>query len=175
MRHTRSGVNSEIVLEVLDRLAERRITVWIDGGWGVDALVDRQTRAHSDLDLVIAQGDCPSAAAALADRGYAHDESAEPGLPSRIVLRDPAGHQVDLHPIVVDERGNGWQPLGGGAWGAYPAEGLTASGTIADREVRCLTPELQLRHHLGYPPDQNGRHDLRLLADHHGLSIPPDL
>jgi hypothetical protein len=27
--------------------------VWIAGGWGVDALVGRQTRIHSDLDLAV--------------------------------------------------------------------------------------------------------------------------
>jgi len=36
-----------------------------------------------------------------------------------------------------------------------------------------LTPELQLRHHLGYPPDENDRHDLRLLAERFALSLPP--
>jgi hypothetical protein len=64
----------------------------------------------------------------------------------------------------MDVHGNGWQPLGGGAWGSYPAEGLTGTGFVNGRRVRCLTPELQLRHHLGYTPDSHDRHDLRLLA-----------
>ena len=41
--------------------------------------------------------------------------------------------------------------------------------------MRCVTPELQLRHHLGYPPDEADRHDMRLLAEHFGLGLPPDV
>jgi hypothetical protein len=41
--------------------------------------------------------------------------------------------------------------LGTDAWGAYPAEDLTVTGMVAGRPVRCLTPSLQVRHHLGYP------------------------
>lgn len=169
------GFGDEVVLEVLDRLAEPGITVWIDGGWGIDALIGAQTRTHRDLDLVIAEDECAPARAALEELGYAHDPSAEPGLPARLVLRDREGHEVDFHVVVMDERGNGWQPLGEGAWGGYPAAGLRGVGTIAGRQVGCLTPELQLRHHLGYPPAESDRHDLRLLAERYGLSLPPGL
>lgn len=73
----------------------------------------------------------------------------------------------------MDEEGNGWQELGDGAWGGYPAEGLTGTGTIAGRPVRCLTAELQLRHHLGYPLDEKDRHDLLLLSQRFRLRLPP--
>jgi hypothetical protein len=44
--------------------------VWIAGGWGVDALVGRQTRIHSDLDL-----ECLSVAQQLRFHyGYAQRE-----------------------------------------------------------------------------------------------------
>jgi hypothetical protein len=39
------------VVDVLERLDRAGVPVWLDGGWGVDALVGRQTRAHRDLDL----------------------------------------------------------------------------------------------------------------------------
>lgn len=32
--------------------------VWLDGGWGVDALLGRQTRPHDDMDIVIEQKTC---------------------------------------------------------------------------------------------------------------------
>ncbi len=44
---------AEHVVEVYDLLASRGIGVWIDGGWGVDALLERQTREHGDLDIAI--------------------------------------------------------------------------------------------------------------------------
>ncbi len=36
------------VLEVINQLENVDVSVWLDGGWGVDALVGTQTREHSD-------------------------------------------------------------------------------------------------------------------------------
>ena len=43
-------MDADDVLRVIDRLASADIRVWVDGGWGVDALLGRQTRRHHDLD-----------------------------------------------------------------------------------------------------------------------------
>ena len=40
------------VLEIVARLDAAGVRVWLDGGWGVDALIRHQTRDHEDLDLV---------------------------------------------------------------------------------------------------------------------------
>ena len=37
------------VLEILNVLNAANIPVWIDGGWGIDALIGKQTREHDDL------------------------------------------------------------------------------------------------------------------------------
>ena len=34
------------LFEVLDFMEELDITYWLDGGWGVDVLIGRQTREH---------------------------------------------------------------------------------------------------------------------------------
>jgi hypothetical protein len=39
--------------------------------------------------------------------------------------------------------------------------------------VPCITPELQLAHHLGYPLDDADRHDLALPANRFNLPLPP--
>jgi lincosamide nucleotidyltransferase A/C/D/E len=41
-------------------LEEAKVTVWVDGGWGVDALLGEQTRPHKDLDIAIEEKDLPS-------------------------------------------------------------------------------------------------------------------
>jgi lincosamide nucleotidyltransferase A/C/D/E len=163
------------VIEVLDVLVAAKIPVWLDGGWGIDALIGKQTRAHDDLDLVVARPDCARAQDALAPLGFAHAPEIEPGLPARLVLRAADHRGVDLHPVLFDASGNGWQELPGGGWGLYPAGGLNGHGEIAGRPVPCLTPELQLRHHLGYPLDRNDRHDLEALARRYDLPLPPSL
>ncbi|MEJ7792124.1 MAG: hypothetical protein WKF65_09165 [Gaiellaceae bacterium] len=39
------------VVEVLDVLEAADVAVFLDGGWGVDALIGAQTREHDDLDV----------------------------------------------------------------------------------------------------------------------------
>lgn len=168
-----SVMNPGQVIEVLARLDAAGVTVWLDGGWGVDALVGEQTRPHDDLDLAISRRECTLAQEALAGLGFAHAPDVEPGLPARLVLRAADGRQVEFHPLVFDVDGNGWQELPDGGWGLYPADGLRGRGEIAGHAVRCTTAELQLRHHLGHPLTDRDRHDLLLLARRFGLPLPP--
>lgn len=166
-------MNPAEVVQVLDRLDAAGVMVWLDGGWGVDALLGEQTRRHEDLDLAIARPDCRRAQEALATLGFRHAPEVEPGLPARMVLRAADGREVEFHPLVMDTDGNGWQELPEGGWGLYPADGLQGRGEIGGRPVRCTTPELQLRHHLGYRLTDRDHHDLRLLAQRFGLPLPP--
>lgn len=104
--------------------------------------------------------------------GFRHERSASPGLPARLVLCN--GSQiVDFHPVVFDDRGNGWQALGGDAWGLYPADALLGHGQIGEEAVACVTAELQVRHHLGYSPSEDDLRDIRALADAFDVVIPP--
>jgi hypothetical protein len=124
-------MGADDVVAVIESLERNDVDAWLDGGWGIDALVGRESRLHEDLDLVVPQDDLPRAQAALADLGFEHDPSVEPGLPARLVLVAPGGLHVDLHPVVLDEHGNGWHPLGEDAYGLYPAEGLKGDLLIA--------------------------------------------
>jgi lincosamide nucleotidyltransferase A/C/D/E len=154
------------VVQVLGALEGAGLTVWVDGGWGVDALAGRVTRTHADLDLAIDRDDLFRAQAVLEGLGFHHDDAAEPGLPARLVLRDGRGRQVDVHPLRFDESGDGWQQLShGDDWGRYPASGLGAWGTIGGRRVRCLGAELQALFHEGYEKTEKDEHDLRLLRE----------
>jgi lincosamide nucleotidyltransferase A/C/D/E len=38
-----------------------RACAWLDGAWGVDALLGEKTWDHEDLDLVVARQDCSAA------------------------------------------------------------------------------------------------------------------
>jgi lincosamide nucleotidyltransferase A/C/D/E len=169
-------VEPECVIEVVNALEREGIAVWLDGGWGVDALVGEQTRPHTDLDLAVDRDELKDIHDSLERLGFRVDPSAEPGLPARMVMRDDHGREVDLHPLVFDQTGNGWQQLddSGRAWGRYPAEDLTARGIVAGHAVNCLSAALQFRFHVGYEPTARDRHDLRLLHErfHVGPSLP---
>jgi lincosamide nucleotidyltransferase A/C/D/E len=120
---------------------------------------------------VIARRDAQTARELLGPLGFVHDASAAPGLPARLVVRDPEGRQVDLHLIVHDAAGNGWQQLDDGAWGRYDGEALESTGEIDGRRVRCISPELQLRHHRGYEWTETDRADMTRLAERFGLEL----
>ena len=47
------------VVRLLDLLEGEDLVAWLDGGWGVDALLERRTRSHDDLDLVVVLDDVP--------------------------------------------------------------------------------------------------------------------
>ena len=50
------GVQPDDVLRVIAALQAGNLRVWLDGGWGVDALLGEITRPHDDVDLVVELG-----------------------------------------------------------------------------------------------------------------------
>jgi lincosamide nucleotidyltransferase A/C/D/E len=166
-------VHPDEVLSVLAALQAGDLRVWVDGGWGVDALLGEVTRPHDDVDLVVELGALPHVIKCLSDLGFSVTADLSP---VRVVTRSPGGRQVDLHPVTFDEGGTGWQrgasPNGSDC--SYPAEGFTL-GWILDVEVPCLSAELQLEHHRGYLPRDRDRHDMARLTARFGLEPPPSI
>jgi lincosamide nucleotidyltransferase A/C/D/E len=147
------------VYAVLDALAGAGCPYWIGGGWGVDALVGRQTRAHRDLDLALPADQESAALEALAALGYLVETD---WRPVRVEVAEPGGGRVDLHPIVFDEDGAARQAdLDGGSF-HYPKECFT-TGVIDGRRVPCLSAEQQVAFHDGYQPREVDVLDLREL------------
>lgn len=140
------------VLEVLDLLAAAEVTAWVGGGWGVDALVGRQTRRHYDLDLVISDSDeqYRKLAELLRHEGFRPDEpELTPGLPMpvRCAWHDDDGHTIEIMPVALHGPALSAVSAGGKVPdGASPF----ASGVIGGRPVPCLSAELQLALHQGY-------------------------
>lgn len=157
------------VLRVLEALAAAGIVVWLDGGWAVDAALGEQTRPHGDLDLVGALADFAATIAALQPLSYTRLSDL---LPVRFVAGDEAGHRIDVHTVTFDAEGGGLQPQPDGTAFRYPPDGFKWTGTIAGQRLPCLSPETQLLCHLGYEPDEDDRHDVRLLCARFGLELP---
>jgi lincosamide nucleotidyltransferase A/C/D/E len=149
------------VLAVLDALQHAGCRVWVGGGWGVDALVGRQTRAHRDLDLAVNAEDEARALQVLQHRGYVVETD---WRPVRIELVKPGAGRVDLHPVSFDTAGHGRQPdLAGGVF-HYPATAFT-TGRLGEAVVGCLSREQQQRFHQGYELRPADVHDLRVLNE----------
>jgi lincosamide nucleotidyltransferase A/C/D/E len=159
------------VAAVLDRLGAAGVRAWLDGGWGVDALLGEQTRDHDDVDLVVRVLDVPAMCEALAIDGFALDRG-EPA--SNFVLRDGRGREIDVHPVRFDENGNGIYRMDNGEDWVFPAAGFEGRGRIGRREAACLTADVQmLCHATGYEPAETDFHDMRLLNARLGTPLLP--
>ena len=156
---TFAGMPLAEVLAVLEVLSTSGCRFWVGGGWGVDALYGRQTRAHRDLDIAVDLRDADSSVSTLGRRGYTVDTD---WRPVRVELIHPAVGWVDLHPVEFDKFGHGRQADVGGGWFDYPPGSFTF-GNLAGVIVPCLSPRQQLRFRRGYELREVDRHDLQLL------------
>ena len=164
-RTPQKDMSATDVVTIVDRLEGAGLSVWVDGGWGVDALVGRQTRPHDDLDLVVLLAEVPDLERELAALGYER-VGGEPPMSFESV--DAAGRQVDVHPMEPDADGDGIYLKRDGTTWTYPARGFAGRGVVAGRSVNCLTAEVQVICHSGYELDENDLHDLRLLTGETG-------
>src|SRR5215510_7523123 len=127
-------MTSEDVIEFVKLLIAHGIDVCVDGGWGVDALLGRQTRSHSDLDIAVEHKDVPQIRALLEARGY-RDILRDDTRDCNFVLGDENGHLIDIHSYTFDSAGNV-------VFGVeYPFDSLQGRGSINGLPVRCITPE----------------------------------
>lgn len=165
-------MEAQDVLDVMSVLDAAGITAWIDGGWGVEALVGAQHRDHGDLDLVVDIERLDDLVSAMADVGFTVtiDER-----PTRMALADRSGRNLDLHLVRFDEDGDAWQAAAGpdGSDAKYPAADLTF-GWVGGKRVECISAGLQMRHHSGYAPTEVDRADVRLLFEHFLETLPPE-
>jgi lincosamide nucleotidyltransferase A/C/D/E len=151
--------------EILGWLGEAGVSVWVDGGWGVDALIGQQTREHKDLDLIVLATDVDPVQATLARRGFAFAS----GVPANFVLRDRRGREVDVHPVRFDADGDGLLETGDGEPFRHGASAFTGIGAIGGLPARCLSADAQmLNHSWGYVPKGTDFHDMSLLSERLG-------
>ncbi len=151
------------VLRVLDALHVNGVSPIIEGGWGVDALLGRQTRAHVDVDLIVTEAERDDTLDTLDGLGYDQVLSTAAG---RLSIGQRDGRTIDLHIIdtgFVQQTSEG--PF------RYPDGMLQGRGLIVGRPVRCLTAEGQILTHADHDLSDFGRADLFLLADQVGARL----
>ena len=168
-REPTAPMDASSLLAVVELLEAEGIAVWLDGGWGVDALLGRQTREHDDLDVVVELADVSRITEVLTRLGYALVAGA---APKSFVMVDPRGLQVDVHPVTFDAEGGGVYEMEDGKTWVYPAEGFTGRGTVDGRPIRCLSPEVQVLVHSGYELTGKDYRELYLLRERFGVEPP---
>jgi lincosamide nucleotidyltransferase A/C/D/E len=154
-----AGMGLAEVLAVLGAVRSVGCRFWIEGGWGVDALVGQQTRPHRDVDIDIDGAFEGQVLAALGELGYVVETD---WRPNRVELVAPGRGWVDLHPLVIDDDGNARQAAQGGGWHEFPRSYFT-SGHLGEVPVPCVSREAQRVFHSGYELRPVDRRDLALL------------
>lgn len=167
------GMEARDVLEVMDLFRHAHIDVWVEGGWGIDALLGQQNRDHGDLDVVVDAPRAEDAKILLRQHGF------------EVLFEDPPGHVsfidgreriVDVAFAAADRYGDRWninRRIGRGE-PDYPLD-CFVYGWIGGQSVPCLGPETQVAHHLGYEIEEVDRWDVELLRERFDVSIPEAL
>lgn len=155
------------LLALLTLFENHGITVIVDGGWGVDALLEKQTRPHGDLDIAVDHRQVPLLRTLLEARGY-KDVPRDDTRECNFVLGDDKGHEVDVHSFIFDEQGN----ITFGV--PYPLESLQGTGHIGGRSVQCIPPDWMIQFHTGYALDENDYHDVLALCQKFNLPLPKE-
>ena len=156
----------------LDLFDELDITVRIDGGWGVDALLGECTRDHQDLDIIISWEDSAILTEALYQHGFI-DIYTDDRKDRNFVMGHRLHGRIDFHVIELTEGGGAIYGPGEIDWVITESE-LNAVGTIGEREVRCLSVDYQVRSHAGYTLQDTDFADLRALHEKYGVTLLPD-
>jgi lincosamide nucleotidyltransferase A/C/D/E len=153
-------------------LEGHEIDVWLNGGWGVDALLGHQTREHQDLDITISAAERLAYMAAMEAEGF---RTYRVDNDFNWVLIDGRGRLVDVHLVdfsetLVTEAG---VSMYGPAGLPFEVGSLDGRGTVAGKSVKCETAEFQVRGHTTYTPDETDYRDVLALCQAFDIEMPP--
>jgi lincosamide nucleotidyltransferase A/C/D/E len=161
-------MNEEDVVDLLRKTENIGVEIWIDGGWGVDALIGRQIRPHNDIDIFVQKKNANAFMEMLKLNGY-RETKMEYTTDDHKCWCTPDNRIIDLHLFDFLEEGTLRFDNE-----IYPSDALDGKGTIGGIAVSCLTAESQLLYHQGYELKEKDIHDIQLLCDTFGLSLPDE-
>ena len=154
------------VIDLLKKTGQLGIDVWITGGWGVDALIGRQTRPHNDIDFFVQKKDTAVFTKMIRSNGYCETNIEEIDI---MVWCDTYDRIIDLH--LFEFAGEGTLRFQNKI---YPADIFNGKGTIGGITVRCMPAEAQVQYHKDYEIREKDIQDVLLLCKTFGLPIPEE-
>lgn len=169
--HGVRDLSAVTAVELMRMTRDTGVRCHLVGGWGVDALIGRQTRLHDDLDLAYESlpGSGKALELAFSKRGYHRvslEEVPHALFSVRVLLADGQGRSLDLLPILPFDRSAPFeQPAESGrvALPHIPQEAFVV-GSLGRRSapmaVSCLSADFQLASRQAYELRPSDRHDL---------------
>ncbi len=161
-------VSKKDAVEIILYAEENEIAIWLDGGWGVDALLGEETRPHNDIDLFVEKNNSHKFIEILKEKGFSERTEAYTTA-SHTVWKDAKGRIIDLHIFEFNRQRH---IVFEGE--TYPPNVFSGIGKIGDKVVNCIAAENQVLFHLGYEHDENDIHDVSLLCERFNLPIPEE-
>ena len=160
----------DAVVEVLATLEKASVQIWLDGGWGVDALLGEQTRDHADLDIILSSKDVPELREALLVIGFRIKAG---GSAANFILADEHGREIDVHPVEFDQSGFASFTLPDGRRWPFPPAAFAGQGRVGGHPARCLSADAQVQcHGQGYEPTEKDLRDMERLQKRFGVVLP---
>lgn len=155
-------IEEKYVVELYNLLERNGIKIWLDGGWGIDALLGKQTRDHQDLDIAVHRKDVKKLRKLLSSYKELKNKSSE----KNFLLEDDLGHKIDVHVFAFDSKGNNTYGI------LYPYLSLKGKGEIGGKIVNCISPEWVIKFHSYYEPKDKDIQDIKALCEKFGLNRP---
>lgn len=162
-------VKKSDAVEIISLFRSQGMQLYLDGGWGVDALVGFESRAHNDIDIFIEKQVSEHAIKLLKDNGYS-EKVMEYTTPDHTVWQDGNSRIIDLH--MFSRNDNGDLIFEGEI---FPKEVFSGKGRIDDIDVDCISPEWQVIFHSGYQLDEDDIKDVLLLCNKFSLAVPDEI
>lgn len=162
-----SDLKAESVVGFWGLTEKYGLDICIDGGWAVDAVLEQQTREHSDLDIAIPSAKVSGLRQLMNEQGYSEVRRPD-SWEHNFVLEDSHGRVLDVHSYELNLDGSN----AGGV--PYIAGQLFGSGLVLGVPVRCVPPAWLVAFHTGYQIRENDFHDVRLLCSRFNLPLPAE-
>jgi len=172
-------MNGRDVIRVYKLLIKNEIKVWLTGGWGIDALLEENTRPHKDLDVLVPFEDIAKLCRIMSGESYEIIEVWEENcwrvdvdgnkIPTAFVLEDAQGCQLDVHAVYLNALGDALPAWNEPDGFMFSAEDLASTGLIEGFPVWCISATAQVFWHAGYELPEKHLEDMKLLESKFGV------
>ena len=163
-------MTSDKVLNLYSWFQENGITIWVDGGWCIDALLNFQTRKHDDLDIAVSRKDNIKLRELLENNGW-KEEKRDDSWECNYVMKSEDMYLIDVHVFEYDEQGKNIYGV------PYPFGSLNGKGKINAQWVNCVNPEWMFKFKLWADeafckPREKDVIDAQILSQKFGFQLP---
>lgn len=170
-------MTGEELLKIRGELNDLGIKIWIDGGWGVDILLGKETRPHKDMDFIADKKFYKTIRDHFFSKGYTVSEE-EPDEEWHFIMEGPEG-MVDVMLLGFMEDGTAtYAPANGGRFPAFAFDGIGEINGVkvecvsAEYRLMCLTKAYGVVLRTGYIFNEKDYIDLKALSEKFDIPMP---